>query len=102
MVDPTMKTLDTLIYLQTTYGSDITIGNLIPIFKQYAKSHGFNYRCPICQGKGYIEVPEYAGIDGRDYEPAYDKKCDLCNGYGYTEKKYEPKMIQQGWQIAEE
>lgn len=52
------------------------------------------YKCPKCNGMGYITV-EYNGYpkglsdSGFVYEAAYkDVKCDLCNGEGYTADEY--------------
>ena len=81
------------------YGSD---AKLIDIFNDVIGTRRF--RCPKCNGRGYIKV-EYNSYppgfpdSGFVYEAAYkDVECDLCKAFGYTEKQMKPKMVQDGWE----
>ena len=81
------------------FGPSITLQEIIDNFRSI-----YNYKCPKCNGTGFIEVeynayPEGLPDSGFVYEKAYKHEdCDLCNGIGYTKDKYQPRMIQDGWE----
>lgn len=85
--------------LKDCYGGDTTIDQILAHIQGNKK-----YRCPKCEGAGYVAVPYNAYPEGLpDSGWATDWKykkvtCDLCNGEGYTEHEYKPRMVQDGWE----
>ena len=88
------------------FGENITLGEVLNFVKTHSPYAHLPYRCPKCNGKGYL-VREYNGYpsglpdSGSVYEPAFDySKCDLCDGMGYTEKERKPKFETKiiGWE----
>lgn len=91
--DNTVEILDKLIH---DYGNHAYLSDVKDMYIRKQKMRG--YKCPKCNGKGYV-VTEYnaypSGLpdSGWVYKPGYDyKECDLCNGTGYTFKQYKPKV----------
>lgn len=81
------------------FGEEKTIGEVFAALTKYVP-----YKCPKCNGRGYVEV-EYNGYpsglpdSGFVYEAAFkDIECDLCEGRGYMEVKMKPKYVQNGWE----
>lgn len=76
------------------YGSNTTLGDLARKVQRNKI-----YKCPGCNGIGYIKVkcvayfPDLHGggwVQGWKYK---DCECGLCNGDGYTEEKYKPQIL---------
>jgi rubrerythrin len=93
-----MITIDDAVFLVNAYGENYTLGELLK------RIQGDKiYKCPACMGRGkiteeYNAYPSGLPDSGWVYEAGYrDKKCTLCDGHGYTNKKYVPKMVQEGW-----
>lgn len=88
-----------IINLSNKYGGNTTLSQLIKIIQGNRI-----YKCPKCNGEGYIEeeyngYPEGLPDSGCVYKPAFRKiSCDLCDGFGFTEKQYKPRMVQDGWE----
>lgn len=82
---------------QRLYGNNINCDEVIN------KIIGNKYICPACNGEGVIRT-KYdaypAGLPDSGWAHDWqfkDVKCSLCNGEGFTDKKYVPKMVQDGW-----
>lgn len=94
------KTRD-IVNLIADYGENATLKEV------HAKiADGRLYRCPKCKGDGIVVI-EYNGYpsglpdSGFVYEPAFrNEECDLCQGHGFTKEQYQPRMIQDGWEIV--
>lgn len=82
------------IRLRNVYGGETTLDELVNRI-QGDKIH----RCPKCGGSGTIvkRVNRAQYWECCDDYKEVEVTCDLCNGEGYTEKRYEPRMVQDGW-----
>lgn len=59
---------------------------------------GDKHPCPACNTKGFVKVGVEVQVGiSEDKVVKKDIQCPLCKGECYTNKKYLPKMIQQGW-----
>ena len=86
--------INDVISLCEIYGSNTTLGDLARKIKGKRI-----YKCPKCNGFGYITIKNNNYSWRTSSSNMYkDKKCDLCNGEGYTEHEYKPKMVQDGWE----
>ena len=84
-----------MICMRNTYGGETTLDELVNRI-QGNKIH----RCPKCGGSGTIvkRVNRAQYWECCDDYKEVEVTCDLCNGEGYTEKRYEPRMVQDGWE----
>lgn len=96
-----MIKIQELMTLIAVYGEDVTFKDLLE--REMEKTP---YMCPKCKGKGIERVRYNAYPSGfPDSGWVEDMKtkaveCDLCKGVGYTKEKYQPKMVQQGWEAT--
>lgn len=77
---PLISIID-IVNLEKFYGCDMTLGKL----KETIIGNKIN-ECPKCNATGVTTA------GGEIY------KCDLCDGEGYSEKRYKPRMVQDGWE----
>lgn len=83
-----------VIRLRNVYGGETTLNDLVSLI-QGNRIH----RCPKCGGSGTTikRVNRAQYWECCDDYKEVEVTCDLCNGEGYTEKRYEPRMVQDGW-----
>lgn len=88
-----------VIRLRNVYGGETTLNDLVSLI-QGNRIH----RCPKCGGSGTIieRVNRAQYWECCDDYKEIKVTCDLCNGEGYTEKKYEPRMVQDGWKCEQQ
>lgn len=88
-----------VIEIRDFYGGDTTLDRLVELVQKNRI-----YKCPKCNGRGKVSIkynsyPDNMPDSGWVVKWAYkDIPCDLCDGEGYTEKKYKPRMVQDGWE----
>lgn len=88
-----------VIRLRNVYGGETTLNDLVSLI-QGNRIH----RCPKCGGSGTIieRVNRAQYWECCDDYKEIKVTCDLCNGEGYAEKKYEPRMVQDGWKCEQQ
>lgn len=80
-------TYNDLVCLQEMYGADAKLSDI---------KKRFGYKCPQCNGKGYTTRT----VDDWGYnERIIEDVCSLCGGKGHTKDEYQPKMVQDGWEV---
>lgn len=79
--EPPLISIVDIVNLEKFYGYDMTLGKL----KEKIMGNKTN-ECPQCNATGVTKA------GGETY------KCSLCDGEGYSEKRYKPRMVQDGWE----